>query len=959
VKKYRSPLHASLGQKRSSNLQMRAALIFTLVALLSCLPFYVLAQSEVPVKSTKSHTFTVFSDGGAFIVYQGANGDTVCRDATKDETRALRSATSDSGLRQINHLKDDKSAAAGANAVESATGLTIILQATAQLDANPQAKAAFIAAAAKWEALIKDPITIIIDVDFGTSFFGDPFNDPLILGATSTQQLFFDGNYTDVRNRLVNHASSAQETALYAALPASMIPTDIGNTDTVVIASPLLRALGAIAPVADPPNETNFGPAPKIGFNSAFGFDFDPSDGISSNLTDFDAVAVHEMGHALGFNSEVGAKELDPTQPLFATMWDLYRFRPGTANLNTFATAQRILSSGGTQVQFNGGPELGLSTGKPDGTGGDGEQASHWKDDALNGGNFIGIMDPTISRGRREVMTANDQGAIDTFGYLITPSSPPPNDNFANAQVITGISGTVKGTNAFATKEAGEPSHSPDGNPGGKSVWYRWTAPGSGSVSLNTSGSNFDTLLAVYTGSTVNGLVAITKNDDVTPGVVTISSVQFNAVAGTTYQIAVDGFDADQGNISLNFTMPAGPNTVQFNTNIASATETANVTTKLDLLVTRTGDTTLAATVNYATSDATASDRSDYLASRGTLHFGAGETSNTIPVFIINDVFGETAETFNITLSNPVACTLGSTVAMVITINSDEAVNGLNPVRDPSFNNDFFVRQHYLDFFNRVPDQGGLDFWKNQLNECENVPLPGGFTDAQTCRDIRRINVSAAFFLSIEFQQTGYLVERLYKVAYGEAVGTSTLGEPPLVTHQLLVPIVRFNEFLADTQQIGLGFVFGAPGADQLLESNKQAFIAEFVLRSRFTTAFPLSRTPTQFVDTLNNNAGGVLSPTERDQLISELNFGTKTRAQVLRAVAEDPDLFAAESNRAFVLVQYFGYLRRNPNDPQDTDYTGYDFWLGKLNQFNGNFVNAEMVKAFILSNEYQGRFGP
>ena len=84
-----------------------------------------------------------------------------------------------------------------------------------------------------------------------------------------------------------------------------------------------------------------------------------------------------------------------------------------------------------------------------------------------------------------------------------------------------------------------------------------------------------------------------------------------------------------------------------------------------------------------------------------------------------------------------------------------------------------------------------------------------------------------------------------------------------------------------------------------------------------------------------------------------------QTRAQVLRAVAEDVDLFNAESNRAFVLMQYFGYLRRNPNDPQDTDYTGFDFWLTKLNQFNGNFINAEMVKAFITSSECRGRFGP
>jgi hypothetical protein len=81
----------------------------------------------------------------------------------------------------------------------------------------------------------------------------------------------------------------------------------------------------------------------------------------------------------------------------------------------------------------------------------------------------------------------------------------------------------------------------------------------------------------------------------------------------------------------------------------------------------------------------------------------------------------------------------------------------------------------------------------------------------------------------------------------------------------------------------------------------------------------------------------------------------------VLRYIAEHPTLASAEFNRAFVLMQYFGYLRRNPNDaPENSlDYTGYDFWLGKLNSFGGNYVNAEMVKAFIQSDEYRHRFGP
>jgi hypothetical protein len=261
-------------------------------------------------------------------------------------------------------------------------------------------------------------------------------------------------------------------------------------------------------------------------------------------------------------------------------------------------------------------------------------------------------------------------------------------------------------------------------------------------------------------------------------------------------------------------------------------------------------------------------------------------------------------------------------------------------------NAQFFVRQHYLDFLSREPDSSGLAFWTNEITSCGSSP---------SCIELKRINVSAAYYLSIEFQDTGYLVERIYKTAYGDASGTSTFGG----THQLSVPIVRLNEFLPDTQAIGNGVIVGQTGWEQALENNKQAFASEFVQRSRFTTAFPASMTPAEFVATLNLEAGSPLSQSERNQLVSDLSTGMKTRAQVLRAVAEHPNLINAEFNRAFVLMQFFGYLRRNPNDPQDTDYTGYDFWLTKLNQFNGNFVSAEMVKAFIVSGEYRGRFGP
>jgi uncharacterized protein DUF4214 len=270
----------------------------------------------------------------------------------------------------------------------------------------------------------------------------------------------------------------------------------------------------------------------------------------------------------------------------------------------------------------------------------------------------------------------------------------------------------------------------------------------------------------------------------------------------------------------------------------------------------------------------------------------------------------------------------------------DLALSGLafglpqpNPIEHSS---DFFVRQQYIDFLNREPDASGLSFWINQISSCG--------ADAQ-CIDLKRTNVSAAFFLSIEFQQTGYLVHRIYKAAYGNLPGAP-------------VPLRR-NEFVPDTLQIGRGVVVGQTGWEALLEANKQSFAADFVSRSRFTAAFPTTMSAAQFVDTLNQNSDDALSSSERNQLVSELSSGAKNRAQVLRAVAEDADLTRNEFNKAFVLMQYFGYLRRNPNDLPDSNFNGYDFWLAKLNQFNGNFVEAEMVKAFLTSGEYKQRFGP
>jgi Tol biopolymer transport system component len=249
---------------------------------------------------------------------------------------------------------------------------------------------------------------------------------------------------------------------------------------------------------------------------------------------------------------------------------------------------------------------------------------------------------------------------------------------------------------------------------------------------------------------------------------------------------------------------------------------------------------------------------------------------------------------------------------------------------------DFFVRQHYRDFLGRESDQAGLDFWTNEITSC------GG---DQACIEIKRINDSGSFFHSIEFQETGYLVYRMYKAAYGD------LPNSP-------VPI-KLDEFLPDTQRIGQGVIVRQAGWAQVLENNKRNFALEFVQRARFTSAFSPTTSAAEFVDKLIQNSSNPLSPTERNLLVIDLASGARSRADVLRAVAENRNLAQTEFNRAFVLMQYFGYLRRNPNDAPDGNFVGYNFWLDKLNRFNGDFTGAEMVKAFITSTEYRQRFGP
>jgi len=255
----------------------------------------------------------------------------------------------------------------------------------------------------------------------------------------------------------------------------------------------------------------------------------------------------------------------------------------------------------------------------------------------------------------------------------------------------------------------------------------------------------------------------------------------------------------------------------------------------------------------------------------------------------------------------------------------------------------FFVPQHYADFLNREPDAAGLAFWINEIESCG--------TDL-ACRSLRRDNVSGAFFLSIEFKETGYLVYRTYKASFGDIP-----GKP--------VPIT-FQQLMTDAQRVGRNVIVTPPPDNAwqvLLETNKQAFFMGWVQRPEFLARYPMTMSAADFVDTLNANTGGSLTTSERNLLVSQFSNTTSGRASAVRQVAENSVFSNREINKAFVLMQYFGYLRRNPDDigfdgQPDPTFSGYNFWLTKINNHNGNFIQAEMVKSFIVSIEYRRRFG-
>ncbi|MGB9180868.1 MAG: DUF4214 domain-containing protein [Pyrinomonadaceae bacterium] len=284
--------------------------------------------------------------------------------------------------------------------------------------------------------------------------------------------------------------------------------------------------------------------------------------------------------------------------------------------------------------------------------------------------------------------------------------------------------------------------------------------------------------------------------------------------------------------------------------------------------------------------------------SSGAYRFSDVETTGfyTVTPRLVNYAFSPSARSFS---------QLGSHTEAAFEANATQAV------ANPLDTTEFFIRQQYLDFMSREPDQGGLNYWSTQLDQCSGD---------EGCLSARRAEVSAAFFMEREFQDSGYYLYRLYSASFARKPA--------------------FAEFMPDRASL-------AGGAN--LEQSKQAFADAWVGRAQFREAYPEGMAASAFVNRLYDNAGVTGNFSEREAQINAMANG-KTRAQVLSDVIENASFKRQEFNSAFVLTEYFSYLRRDP------DAAGFNFWLNVLNNREPDNYKG-MVCSFITSAEYQKRF--
>jgi hypothetical protein len=398
---------------------------------------------------------------------------------------------------------------------------------------------------------------------------------------------------------------------------------------------------------------------------------------------------------------------------------------------------------------------------------------------------------------------------------------------------------------------------------------------------------------------------------------------------------------------------PSASPLIQFNASVYLVNEGGG---SASITVTRSGNTSGPSSIEYRTADTDtftvgcatkqgqAFGRCDFATVVGTLSFAPGETSKTFTVPIIDDAYSEGTETFSVVLSNPVNATLGSLASAIVSITDNESSDGANPIlvgNDVGI--DFFVRQHYLDFLGREPEPGQP--WSNVLRNCADQFNTNPSSPSAGCD---RITISGAFFGSPEFRDKGIYLIDFYRVTLNR-LPTYLEFSPDLAS----ITGATAAETNAKRAAYAVNFTERAEFAGIYAAMNNQAFVN--ALMSGNTAQGGLGQnynlTAINSPDPANPDGGAKVTLTTSD-LINRLNAGTMTRPQTVRAIVQSDQITQnLEALNAFVASQYYGYLRRTP------DNGGFNGWVNYLRNNPNDF--RTMVHGFVNSNEYRLRFGP
>jgi uncharacterized protein DUF4214 len=286
---------------------------------------------------------------------------------------------------------------------------------------------------------------------------------------------------------------------------------------------------------------------------------------------------------------------------------------------------------------------------------------------------------------------------------------------------------------------------------------------------------------------------------------------------------------------------------------------------------------------------------------------------------------------------------------------------------------DFFVQNLYIDNLRRFPDAPGFAHWLAEITMCSNAANRNpGETEPQ-CVDRKRTNDAGAFFLAPEAQYSGSF---LVRVNWGSLGQLRDVGQKCIIgQHAALDAVCRplYSQYLADMVTLTNGIIVNNALDGNKINQNKQTFVNQFVTRSDFLAQYPAGMPADQYVDGIASHTGVALTAQQRTDLIANVTSPDSSctgfasgRACVLWKMVDGVNVISEGNvtyttpfgkayydnsyNSVFVFIEYIAWLRRNP------DQGGYDHWLGKLN-FYGNFVDAEMVRSFIVSPEYRDRF--